>query len=193
LREGGGVNEAKTVPGWEKAVPFGEVDGKSERDRSGFADGMPEGIKSGTQLSGAGGSGWPEHLAALQATGFMARCDKPTERAHALGSKIAVVGLHPKRLPQRRRQVGKPASDAAKKGMRKGCHRQTSGLSDRCLSGHNAILVRGAQGKYAECPSPLGLSPFRTPATVRMTGPGPWFCARLLASLGNEAWTATRE
>jgi hypothetical protein len=106
------------------------------------------GEESGTQLSGAGrGSGGPERLAALQTTGFMARRNQPTERAHTLGGEITVVWFHPKPLPQRRRHVGKPASDAAKKVMRKGCHGQTSGLSDRCLSGQNGILVRGQRKK----------------------------------------------
>lgn len=102
------------------------------------------------------GSGWPERLAALQTAGFMARRNKPTKGAHALGGEIAVVRFHPEQLPQRGRHEGTPASNTAKKGVRKGCHRQTSGLSDRCPSGQSGMLVRGKPNDNAACPNRLG-------------------------------------
>ena len=134
-----------SVPGWEKSVPFAEKSIEAE-DGSRFGGRAKAEYIDVTCLSRLIETvcverlRWPQRLAALQATGFMARRNEPTEGAHALGGEITVVWFHPKPLPQRRRHVGNPASDAAKKGMRKGCHGQTSGLSDRCLSGQNGIL-----------------------------------------------------
>ena len=115
----------------------------------------------------------------------MARRDKPTKGAHALGGEIAVVRFHPEQLPQRGRHEGTPASNTAKKGVRKGCHRQTSGLSviaarlgkAECWCEVSPTIMLHAQTDWVVT--------FRIPATVRMTGPGPRFCARLLAFCGN--------
>lgn len=63
-----------------------------------------------------------ERLAALQATGSVARGDESTKRAHALGREIAVAWFHADRLPQRRSQESAQTADAAKKGLREGSH-----------------------------------------------------------------------
>jgi len=86
----------------------------------------------------------------------MARRNEPAEGAHALGGEIAVVGFHPQQLPQRRRHEGTPASNTAKKGMRKGYHGQTSEFSNHCPSGQNGMLVRGKRKDNPEWPNHLG-------------------------------------
>jgi len=65
---------------------------------------------------------WLERLAALQATGSVARGDESTKRAHPLGREIAVAWFHADRLPQRRSQESAQTTDAAKKGLREGSH-----------------------------------------------------------------------
>jgi hypothetical protein len=120
----------------------GKLDGESERDGYGVADGIPERRIRNAMIE-AGRFRRAERFAALQATGFMARRNEPAEGAHALGGEIAVVGFHPQQLPQRRRHEGTPASNTAKKGMRKGYHGQTSEFSNHCPSGQNGMLVRG--------------------------------------------------
>jgi hypothetical protein len=63
-----------------------------------------------------------ERLAALQATGSVARGDESTKRAHPLGREIPVAWFHADRLPQRRSQESAQTADAAKKGLREGSH-----------------------------------------------------------------------
>lgn len=63
-----------------------------------------------------------EYLAALQATGFVARRDEPAEWAHPLDREVAVVWLHLQELPQRSCEECAQAANAGKKRMREGSH-----------------------------------------------------------------------
>jgi hypothetical protein len=63
-----------------------------------------------------------EGLAALQATGLVARRNESAKWAHPLGREVAVVWFHSQKLPERSCEEGTQAANTSKKWMRDRSH-----------------------------------------------------------------------